>query len=1735
LGLEHRPFIGTFQLNKTQLVQHTPDGLVYVNGDTSLPGCPKCNGRIDIQKFITEISVDTGVTAGEASASMSISIPLHHVDSFARDAQYILRPGLEVHVYLRGYFPVNGMYGNLAESRDRQVTERIDSEALVSEFDRLKIENPAKSNRAYKRQLDALFKENKRDLRNRFTTRRMLAIVQAAADYYKIPPEWIYGTMLLEASADNGRTSIPVGTSPISKFPGDTGIGVLQTIRSRHRTNTNRYNRYARKHGFPSVWWEHSQLADPRLAIWSKAGDFAVLQSRRKNRLLYGEIGALQMGRIQYADPSRLGVEDGGKVKGLTAAQRARRRKTLKRVDSRAGFMARARKLFRKDRSGDLEEGDNEFPSDPALAQDDFGLPEAPPTAPDVRLEDFGLGESGLEDVMAYPYYHVFHGVMTQVDHSWSGGFFSISVSVASMLHFWQYHTMSTNASLFGARAVNSGLRTSLVGHNFTGMHPYEIIYTLHHDMVGAAGGVGGYLSQKTNQTAKTEVLGESLFSLNVRYWKRRFQTRMTKLRMHGATGELFSTVQAAFLGRTGSSKLTRLVRQRFADPSASKNLNKKILRTAQFIGLFKRERLCALQKRGDAREATGQEGATLDSLVQSIRSRPARSGRPRFEINIVAMQAFVANIGNFGQVNLFESTYESKLDIALKVCEVTGFEFYQDVDGDFVFKPPMYNLDTSSSRVYRIEDIDIISISFSEKEPEVTYMTVKNGHFKNMITGGTENEWGHRGQYIDYRLVAQFGWRPGSYETSYFNDPKSLFFSAVNRMDVLNAPVNSANVVIPLRPELRPGYPVYIRYLDCFYYLPTFSHQYNAGGSCTTTLQLTGKRAKFYAPGDPSKNGIEAIDLASTLLPRRPLEVLDELGRPRLSGFPNVVMALDPTRVNPLFYIVGSDLDKIDDPQVLNSIVQQAADFGILNPVEFKGKKAVVYSFTATAGTTPEGQPKKVEYRFWFDRVDIGSEPIEAVMARNRGNTKTKGVGIDLRKASKQYAKRVAKLSKTFAEKRAEAKEAQAEINTGFSTIRGLNEAETPTGKDAATAIKEAKKQREEANKSITAARNKQRALEKRLAGAQRDIDRKIREGNPGIAILLELIEEVGEHFRKKHPEITDIQSTANLLDMLADKKASFSNGQQPGAYRYYSASHPDPDQQGQPLINYFKAQSTDPQAKKGSKFVRTTKPSLDARWRGIRVPGYLPSRQVSSTDPSSIPPEAQFGEVEVINGIRVAVSNPGTPDGEVRPTSEIRELMFSVQTSDFRKKRTSVQDKAQIVGLDQGTFEALARFFVVSVGSDVGDETPSALYEGPRWDKLNAAITEAKKAADAKAGDTTPKFTLPKFPSVIAVKKDKVRSSRKISTIKSKTPGITAQAMATAIGAAVSRVYGNLLARSLKSWYDRMKAKAAFIEKSRDILHTFLTTFGAEVGVPLSALSGERTTRQTRRKVKFYSPVFPVSDARGYEVIGSYRYGRDVDIEPDGVFDVLLKQDPFTVLDSYTADQLVDNIVSGRGVSNKVEVKKITKKGNVITDEVSAVNPTARAESEKRVLGMLKRNFTDEQIINLKDGGLVRNTSDPNQLEFGLRNWFAEDSKEGVHKLPINNAAFALSDLQHHTLKRVCDCKAAEADLILEAFGQQEFVQFSTPRNRELGSENDKATQWLGAVTARAGVSWQRNEEALRGQVLDRAGSALVESFSDPIEKFGFSQVARRQDQALERVDRTTQRLDEILDDEE
>lgn len=1359
MGLTDRPFIGTYQLNNQQLVQHTPDGFVYLNGDTSLPGCPTCNGRINVQQYVTQISVDAGVDPAAAQANFSLAVPLHTPDNFAYNAQFLLRPGLEVHIYFRGYFPIAGLYKSVS-------------------------------------------------------------------------PE---------------------------------------------------------------------------------------------------ELGGIDITRLP-----------------------------------------------------------------------------------------------------AYPYYHVFHGVVTSVSHSFSGGFQDISITCASMLHFWQYHNISTNASAFGTRPVNSKLKTSLVGHNMTGFTPFSILYTLVHDTAGAAGGVAFALGSKTNVNSTSTVTNDSLFSLNIRYWEERFRSRMFNLRMHGASGQLFSTAQAAFLGRLKGGAVRDLLDQQWRVKTGAN-------RTKKFDLLSAAQELNFLREVVDP--ATGERTIQGIDVIEAERQADPSSAKANpgsgYEVNVAAMQAFVSDLGNWGQVNLFESTYETKLDIANKVTEITGWEFYQDVDGDFVFKPKLFNLDTRGSRAYLIKDIDVISFTQTSSEPQATYVTMTGSQFKNLKGTGLEGEWGVRGQYIDYKLVAQYGWRPNSFETSYFNNPRSMFFAAVNRLDVLNAGIEAGNCSIPIRPELRPGYPVYVEYLDCFYYVESMNHQLAFGSQSTTTLTLTAKRAAFYAPGRPQRRlvspntalntatfeetGIASIDFSNTRLPRRPLTVIDELGHPRQPGFPNVVLALDVNAVNPLFFAAGLDLDRIDNPQVLRNVIRAAQEYSLVSVSEDGQRITIHVTDEQDAQIDPTGAQSQNAERdntpvqrdartFTFDELVAVSRTYTALQTAPSSKAEANGELINQKNAK------------------------ITQLNGRDSSLAKQDQNDPKVISQRAQIRSELQKLSTEIQTLSAEVRSEALALEQQL------------QFNPDIQVLIGLLREVGDRFLAKTDDRSQPSETAALLDLLSDKKAIFSNGSLPGSYRYFSSAHPDQSQQATRNLDTTLGLG----GGEGSSFFELATPRT--------VPAY--QSFVTKEGAGGFLPEAELGTQTVTVGFPIAAASAIIN----RSTDQIQTLSF--QQHDFRNvtQQTTYEYGEFFDGIDAAARSRIRAAFPSTI---FFLDLPISQAYSDVWDQFTAPLRGTSLGGEGLDFPETINFKGNTIETTVVTAEQFQQRFFPTDETYNTTVGALNGVLSTLL---ISRIGGFLRAGWVR--VDSTEDNGLRNERAREFSRVLKAATQGKGRFKL----GKRVKKPKPKRTFAYSPVFPVSDEGGYEVVGSYRYGRGLRITPASTFEELTNLDPLQFADRQAVEDFVDvlqgNSPSGIGTVDEGNNRVAVGSPNVVRDAV-----------ERQLVESILSNpaAPPELIEQLNDPDLQTST--------GLRNFIARNN-EGVERLPVNNAAFTLGDLSSFVDNQPCTCRAAEADILMEAFSTDNIVEVVVPGNL------DQVSKFVQGLNVERSLTWRRNRDAIAGTRPSRRESNFREA---------------------------------------
>lgn len=421
---------------------------------------------------------------------------------------------------------------------------------------------------------------------------------------------------------------------------------------------------------------------------------------------------------------------------------------------------------------------------------DDFYFDSNPIITPMMEVEIYAKGYYLLEGIPQY--YPIFWGVVTEVTDAYSGGAHTVQINCSDILKWWELCKMNINPAL----TAPGGKGLSLFGNTFSGMNPYDIIFSLAQQSYGdVIVGTGSLITSYREQTQKT-TFDVALSDLML-YWETRFSRIRNGLLLYGTNG-------VAVRGDALQSSYQRTVS---AGGSAPANY--------------------------------------VANAVRNANGGPDQ-GQMVFDPTSAGVVAFRNNYSNI-QVNLWQSEFQTKLELATAAKECIGFEFFMDVDGSIVFKPPFYNLDVLSNAPQSwIQDIDIIDWDFSESEAEVVTQVIMQGSFAGTIDLGVGTELTPFSSVTDYHLLRKYGWRSQTYNSEFLADPQLMFYQGLDLLDRFNSRRHRGTVTIPMRPELRLGFPVYIAPKDQVWYVTGISHSINFGGRATTTVTLTAKRTKF-------------------------------------------------------------------------------------------------------------------------------------------------------------------------------------------------------------------------------------------------------------------------------------------------------------------------------------------------------------------------------------------------------------------------------------------------------------------------------------------------------------------------------------------------------------------------------------------------------------------------------------------------------------------------------------------------------------------------------------------------------------------------------------------------------------------------------------------------------------------------------------------------------------------------
>jgi hypothetical protein len=435
---------------------------------------------------------------------------------------------------------------------------------------------------------------------------------------------------------------------------------------------------------------------------------------------------------------------------------------------------------------------------------DDFYFDGNPVITPMMEVEIFAKGYYLVEGLPQY--YPIFWGVVTEVSDDYSSGEHTVSIHCADILKWWELCKMNINPAYTAPKGQQG---SSIFGNVYFGMNPYDVIWSLalqsYGDVLVGTGSLVSLVKEQSQRPTFDAALSDLML-----YWEQRFSRVRSNLLLYGTNG-------VAVRGDSLNQEYSRV-----------------------------------------GNTGTAEKPSHFASAAVRNANGGADGGQMVFDPTDPGVVAFRTQFQQAGQINLWQTEYQTKLELAHAAKEAAGFEFYMDVDGTIVFKPPFYNLDILANKpVSWIQDIDIIEWGLSESESEVVTQVVMQGSMYGATDYGLDESLTPFTSVTDYHLLRKYGWRSQNYNSEFLGDPQLMFYHGMDVMDRLNARRHRGNVTIPLRPELRLGFPIYLAPKDQMWYVSGISHNIAFGGRASTTLTLTAKRSKFIAP-----KGIGTINL---------------------------------------------------------------------------------------------------------------------------------------------------------------------------------------------------------------------------------------------------------------------------------------------------------------------------------------------------------------------------------------------------------------------------------------------------------------------------------------------------------------------------------------------------------------------------------------------------------------------------------------------------------------------------------------------------------------------------------------------------------------------------------------------------------------------------------------------------------------------------------------------------------
>jgi hypothetical protein len=234
--------------------------------------------------------------------------------------------------------------------------------------------------------------------------------------------------------------------------------------------------------------------------------------------------------------------------------------------------------------------------------------------------------------------------------------------------------------------------------------------------------------------------------------------------------------------------------------------------------------------------------------------------------------------------LQLLNNKIVSRLEYIRQMIQVIQFEGYQDIDGKIIVKPPLYNLDVTNlgprnqktspdgqgsgdpyssasnplTEIYEQTNPFVVNLSeiLTENETEDQAAIRKtrvtcHGNINPGFQVPFDNTTLVTGEWIDIPKLQKFGLReePTVMVPWIANDKIALSIHAVAETVRSNRGYRTYTVTIPLRPELKLGFPIYFPHKDFYGYIKSVNIAYQVGGSATMTVTCDAIRRRVLIP----------------------------------------------------------------------------------------------------------------------------------------------------------------------------------------------------------------------------------------------------------------------------------------------------------------------------------------------------------------------------------------------------------------------------------------------------------------------------------------------------------------------------------------------------------------------------------------------------------------------------------------------------------------------------------------------------------------------------------------------------------------------------------------------------------------------------------------------------------------------------------------------------------------------